>query len=279
MKNTNFFKNLTYEEVLSFGKAQRNRKINTQHVNDFYSIIKAGKSKINLNDGTYLVFGVIPVVVNPITSHIMEGQHRLAAFIKAYENGDIDDNARIMVAFWEIEDEELENIITIDLNSKTKNWSVEDYMNSYAQYIDSYSMLMEFCKSHSLCHEFSNTGREKLKYRYAAAMITGKGQQSALKAGTFSFTEEQYKNADTIHKELCDIRKKLGFPLIGTEIEYMAIEWYVQRNFTTAADILSLTYLPTSVREKKAVSRSDWRIVFSQLKDVIEKNKLKKNAA
>ena len=273
----NFFKILSYEEVLSFGKAQRNRKVNENHVNDFYNVIKAGKSRIELENGTYLVLGIIPVVVNPRTGYIMDGQNRIAAFKKAYEKGDIDNNARILVGFWEVEPGAAENTLIIDLNTKTKNWSMDDYINSYAQDIPCYARLVEFCQTHSLCHVTTKKG-ERNKPRYAAAIITGKGCQSALKAGTFNFTDEQFKAADTIHKELLEIRKKLNMPLTGDEIEYMATEWHVQRNFISVADIKSLTYIPTDVREKKVYNRKDWAFVFSRLKDVVAKKSLGKTA-
>ena len=275
--NNKFFKILSYEEVASFGKAQRNRKVNDNHVNDFYNVIKSGKSRVELEDGNYLVLGIIPVVVNPRTNYIMDGQNRIEAFKKAYEKGDIDDKARILVGFWEVEPGAAENTLIIDLNTKTKNWSMDDYINSYAQDIPYYAGLVEFCQTHSLCHVTTSKG-ERNKPRYAAAIITGKGCQSTLKAGTFSFTEEQFKAADTIHKELLEIRKKLNMPLTGDEIEYMATEWHIQRNFISIADIKSLTYIPTDVREKKVYNRKDWAFVFSRLKDVIAKKSLGKTA-
>lgn len=270
----NFFKTLSYEEVGSFGKDQRNRVVNEIHVNDFYNVIKNGRSRVDLGDGTYLVLGILPVIVNPKTNHILEGQHRIAAFKKAHEKGDIDDNARIMVGYWRIEDDELENLITIDLNSNTKNWSLDDYMTSYAKYKTYYTQLRDFVQTHELCRVPTRKG-DRLKYRYAAAMITGKGCQTALKAGTLTFTPEQLKLADTIHRELVEIRKKLGMPATGDEIEYMATEWYVQRNFISVADIKSLTYLPKSVTEKKIYNKADWREVFSILKDCVGKKQLK----
>lgn len=276
MKNE-FFKILSYEEVVSFGKAQRNRKVNDNHVNDFYNVIKAGKSRIELQDGTYLVLGIIPVVVNPRTGYIMDGQNRVAAFKKAYEKGDIDNKARLLVGFWEVEPGAAENTLIIDLNTKTKNWSMDDYINSYAQDIPSYAGLVEFCQTHSLCHVATNKG-ERNKPRYAAAIITGKGCQTALKAGTFNFTDEQFKAADTIHKELLEIRKKLNMPLTGDEIEYMATEWHVQRNFISIADIKSLTYIPTDVKEKKVYNKKDWAYIFARLRDVISKKNLNKAA-
>lgn len=155
---------------------------------------------------------------------------------------------------------------------------MDDYIASYAQYISSYAKLVEFCKEHSLCHVISKKGKRN-KPRYAAAIITGKGSQSALKSGTFNVTEEQLKKADIIHKELLEIRKKLNMPLTGDEIEYMALEWHVQRNFITVNDIKSLTYIPADVKEKKVYKRGDWAYVFCRLKDVIEKKNLLRNAA
>lgn len=274
--NNDFFKILSYAEVLSFGKAQRNRKVKSSHVNDFVNVIKSGKSRVFLEDSTYLVFGSIPIVINPKTGHILDGQHRLEAFIKAYENGLLDENARIMVTFWDIDDEEIENTITIDLNSKTKNWQMGDYMASYSQYMEPYARLISFCKSHTLCHQTTKTGKEKLKYRYAAAMITGNCQQTQLKAGSFCFTDEQLKLGHTIHNEVYAIRQKLGLPNTGDEIEYMTLEWYKQREYITVGDINSLRYLPKSITEKKIYNKSDWRVVFAELKDIIQKEKDKK---
>lgn len=275
----NFFKTLSYAEAHSFGKAQRNRKVKRNHVNDFVNVIKDGKSRIDLEDGTYLVFGIIPIIVNPVTGNILEGQHRHAAFEKAYEDGLIGDNARILVGYWRIEDPELENIITIDLNSKTKNWSLDDYMASYAQYLENYARLKQFCETHSLCNKPNTSAKaEKTnKYRYGAAIITGKGQTASLKAGVFSFTEEQLTEAETIHKEMVDIRKKLGLPVYatGSEVEAMAIEWHTQRKFISASDIKALVYIPVDVRGRQLSNKSDWNYVFCRLKDAIQKVQLR----
>lgn len=271
--NKNFFKILSYAEVLSFGKAQRNRKEESSHVNDFLNVIRSGKSKVYVDGSTYIVFGPIPIVINPKTGHVLDGQHRLAAFKKAYEAGLIDDNARILVSFWEIDDEEAENTITIGLNSKTKNWRISDYMDSYSQYLEPYSKLIAFCKSHTLCRKTTKNGKEKLNYRYAAAMITGAGQQKQLIGGTLTFTDEQLRLGNTIHNELFAIRKKLGLPYSGEEIESMAVEWHSQRQFMTVEDIISIRYIPKSVAEKKIMNKSDWRVVFAELKDIVQKKK------
>ncbi len=275
MNLDNFFKILTIEEVVSYGRAQRNRQIDDSHVNDFYTIIKNTKFKKN-DDGTYLVYGIIPIIVNPITKHILDGQHKREAVIKAYEKGDIDENARILVGLWEIDDIEEENKVIVMLNTKSKNWTLNDFVESYSKYNENYRRLREFCDTHMLCNSISKSGKKKYKYRYPAAMITGKGGQDLLRGGTFSFTEEQLNTASKIHDELVDIRKKLRLPMTRPDIEDMAKEWHQQRNFITVSQIKAIPYnnLPKSLREKKINNKKDWREVFSVLKDYVQRQSL-----
>lgn len=273
------FKILSVLEVLSFGKGQRNRQISHKHVNDFVNVIKNGKSKFYLDDGTYLVFGIIPIIINPLTGHILEGQHRLEAFKKAYQAGLIDENARILVAYWPIEDEEVENALIIELNSKTKNWTLEDYLNSYSQYLEYYKKLREFCEGHELCINYKN-GVRTFKYRYAAAMLTGKYQATSLRSGKFQFTDEEMKLGDTIHNEMVTIRKKLKFIMSGNDVEAMAAVWYSYRNKISANDIKKLSYIPKGLKDnKKFTKKEDWEQVFSRLRDIIEDSNLKNKAA
>ena len=277
MKKIDFFKILSYAEVASFGKNQRNRKVKDSHVNDFMNVIRDGKFAIHCDDGTYLPFGAAPIIVNPNTGHILDGQHKKEAFIKAYEKGILDDNAGILVSYWPIDDPDLENLLTIALNTNTKKWLAEDYMNCYSQYIESYQMLKDFCLSHELCHEVTKSGSLKCKYRTATAMMTGKNCGSVLNSGAFSFSHEQARLADTIHDELKAIRKFLGMRMVGTDIEAMAIQWVTHRKMVSVSDITSLPRVSrkvysmlTGVPNQKA-----WDTVFSVLESVIRKRNLK----
>lgn len=278
-----FFKVLSYEEVVSFGKGQRNRKVKLNHVNDFINVIKNGKSRKYLDEEVYLVFGLIPVIINPVTGHIMEGQHRLQAFIDAHNKGMIDDNARILIVYWDIYDEELENTLIIDLNSNSKNWSIDDYMNNYSQYLEYYQKLKEFCENHELCMTYGKKGEKTHKYRYAAAMIKGMSQASVLKKGAFTCTDEELKQADIIHKELCEIRKKLNLPMVGTDIEAMAIVWHTDRNLISVSDIKSIYYFNKDIEKKLAdikniKNKKDWDYIFSKFEKIVNTKNLKKVA-
>lgn len=272
MKYSNFFKILGYDEVVSFGKAQKNRKINSKHVNDFLTIIKDTKFVAD-EDGIILVYGIIPIIVNPFTGHILDGQHRLEAFKIAIEKGLIPADAKILVGYWRIEDENHENEVTIMLNSKSKNWSQNDYLDAYAKDIEYYSKLKDFCLSHSLC--FNQHGNVTTpNYRYGAAIITGKCCHGWLKDGSFSFTPDQLAVAENIHEEMVQIRQKLG--LKNTcDIEPMAVEWHTQRQLMNINDIISLNYIPAGIRDRQIRNKRDWAEVFSILNVNVQKKRLK----
>lgn len=258
-----FFKILSYEEVVDFGKNQNNRQVKPNHVNDFINIIK----EKNYSEEMPLAYGVMPIVVNPKTNHVLDGQHKLEAFKKAHENGLIDSRFKILIANWYVEDEAAEREIIIMLNSNSKNWSVDDYMASYAQTNDYYAMLKEFCRTHSLCQEIKcNSNEPRLKYRYGAAIVKGIGCQRVLKQEKFTVTEEELAVANVIHDEMEQIRKKLGIDKVGQDIEPMALEWRTQRQFITKDEILALS-LTQQIKEKKPKNRAEWAEMFSLLKD------------
>ena len=277
MNLNSFFEILTVKEVVSFGKAQRNRQVSKSHANDFFTIIKNTKFEKD-DDGTYLVFGPIPLIANRLTGNLMDGQHKQEALKRAYEEGILDDNARVLVGYWDTPDLDEENRIIVMLNTNSKNWTLNDYVESYAKYNENYKRLIDFCASHSLCQKMSPKGPQ-YKPRYAAAMITGKGGQAVLASGNFSFTEEQFEEADKIHGELMTIRQKLNLPLVGPDIEDMACEWHRNRNFITAKQIKNL-YIPAAIRNMMSIrTRKDWKFVFNTLRANIQDLEYKASVA
>lgn len=277
MKIQDFFKTLSYEEVAFFGKAQKNRKINEKHVNDFVNFLK-DKVFVPDEDGDMLAYGLIPIIVNPVTNHVLDGQHKLAAYKKAIDSGLIPSDVKILVGYWKINDETHENEVTVMLNTKSKNWSLADFLNAYAQDNKCYSGLVDFCEKHDLCKKITKDGVQ-LKFRYGAAIITGSACEKSLKNGTFSYTEDQFAVADIVHNEMVSIRKKLGLKNASNEIEYMAKVWHEKRKEMTANDIVSLTYIPCSVRNMQITTQKDWVMVFLLLNEQIKKDKSKSNAA
>lgn len=276
MKIAEIFKLLTYEEVKDFGRNQKNRQINEQHVNDFVNVLK-NKQWVPDEDGDMVAYEIIPVIYNPVFNHILDAQHKHKAYLKCIEQGIIPDNVKILVGYWPIYNEELEHMITIDLNNKTKNWSLNDYMDCYSKYMDAYAKLKSFCENHILCKKINKDGEPQLKYRYGAAIVTGRGCEKVLKMGSLSFTEDQVALADIVHDEMVQIRHKLGIYKTSSEVEDMAKAWHTQRKIMNAKDIVSLKHIPSSVKERQIKSQKDWNEVFSILNNIVQQQKLKES--
>lgn len=267
MKVTDFFKILGYDEVVMFGKAQRNRKVKDKHVNEFVNLIKNKEY-----DEETLVFGLIPIIINPVTNHILDGQHRLEAFKKAIKRGLIPENAKILVGFWKISDECAERDTIIVLNTNSKNWTLEDYLNSYAQMNEYYAKLRQFCQTHSLCNQ-KNGDVIKLNYRYGAAIIKGKACHSALKNEEFACDEAELALAEVIHEEMVQIRQKLEMNYSSTDIEGMATEWHKARKIMSYKDILKVN-IPQRIMNNKPKNATEWENVFGLLYKRIAENKM-----
>lgn len=204
---------VVYKETLKFGANQENRAYNHAHLE------KIKKQCLNSLDT------MPPITINVVTNHIIDGQHRLKAFQMLVENEQIELDSKIKVMFVEIPVEEEKQAI-IDANTNSKNWSLDDYIASYAKAgILSYVKLDEWCKAHPLASE-----NGKSKFRYGAAIITGKRCSSDLKNGEFSFTEEEFQRADEVHAEMLEIVELFGLKGKGAWIESLANSWMAVRN-------------------------------------------------
>lgn len=249
------FELVPYEVSTSFGINKENRVFNRGHVE------RIKKQFLN----SYEMMP--PITVNLITRHIIDGQHRLFAWQELHKGEQIPKDSQLKVMYVEIPVEKEKQAI-IDANTNSKNWSLDDYINSYIkQNIVSYVKLDEWCKSHPLS---SDNG--KSKYRYGSAMITGKRCSNDLKNGLFTFTEEDFQRADEVHAELLEIVEVLELKGKGNWIESLAVSWIEVRNqhdFRTwikefKAKKQSLLKLPKD-------NSKDWENIFAQVHLAIDK--------
>ena len=259
------FVKVDYSTAKSFGRNQRNRVVSKQHVNDFYQkICSNGVSQ----DGTG--YGPYPIHVNIRTNHILDGQHRLAAYLKAIEEEKIPSDTLIYVAYEDL-DEESEISKIIDLNINSKNWTLDDYVDCEKCCNDNFRRLTEFAETHSLCHTENSKGEKKCKYRYAAAILTGRGSAAALKNRTIQISDEDIERGELVHEELIGIRKVLA-KLRGIEYnegtyfdtEGMAIQWMDYRNRLTVDDFKN-GYIPKNLLNIDARKQADWHNLFNEV--------------
>ncbi len=251
------FTAMGYDQAMLLRLREDNRLINHQHVNKIL--------KKMIED-----FDAIPCIrVNKRTNTIIDGQHRYKAYIRAIEEGLIPKDTKLMVEYLDIPIEEEVNAI-IESNINSKNWKLDDYINLYVkQGSEVYKRLGTWCKEHALAFDDG-----KPKYRYGAAMITGKHCGAAMKNGEFYISDQELKKADEIHAELMNIIEILGLSENGAWIEPLAISWHQHRDMHTFKVWLSQMKVPTTKNRLIKMPKSnvkEWDSIFAQVHTAIDK--------
>ena len=239
-------------DARNFGHNQENRKVDTRHV-----------ARIK-KDWEHSKDFIPPITINQTTNNIIDGQHRLQAFIELVDEGKLPSDSKILVRFINVEPSEEKQII-IDSNTKSKNWKQSDYIDSYSESKEAYKKLIEWCLIHPLCID----KKGKAKPRYGAAMIKGKGCGGMLKNGKFTVTDDELKNAEETHNELLQIIEILGLEQQGSYIENLAVEWAkAQKTYAivTKKDWLSLlTSKKNAIAKMPKSSGKAWRTIFDDM--------------
>jgi hypothetical protein len=246
---------VSYEETKNYGINQENRAYNHSHLQ------KIRKQCLNSLET------MPPITINVITNHIIDGQHRLKAYQTLIEDNEIDKDSKIKVMFVEIPVEEEKQAI-INANTNSKNWSLDDYIASYAKAgIVSYVKLDEWCKAHPLSND-----NGKSKFRYGAAIITGKRCSSELKNGEFSFTEGEINRADEVHAEMLEIVELFNMKGKGQWIESLAVSWIdVREQHEFRVWIKELKSKKQRFLKLPKDNSSDWDSIFAQAHLAIDK--------
>ena len=248
----NEYLNATREFTNRFKSTKENRQINHGHVSKI-------KEMMILHFKNFP-----PISVNKRTHHIVDGQHRLEAYQKLVDSGEFSSETTIPVMYCDIPEDE-EHIAIIDANTTSKNWSLDDFMVSYAVENPEYKKLDVWAKSHSLCHD-----GKKSKFRYAAAILKGENSVKTLKSGKFCITNEDYKNVEAIHSELIEILEVLNKPDNGSFIESIALSWSKVRTLhpfkTWLKELKAKKY---TLAKKPFSNKKDWDNIFSTISTAI----------
>ena len=239
-------------DARNFGHNQENRKVDARH------IARIKKDWIKSKDF------MPPITINQITNNIIDGQHRLQAFIELVDEGKLPSDSKILVRFINVEPSKEKQII-IDSNTKSKNWKQSDYIDSYSESKEAYKNLIEWCSNHPLCID----KKGKIKPRYGAAMIKGKGCGGMLKNGKFTVTDDELKNAEATYNELLQIIEILGLEQQGSYIENLAVEWAkAQKNYELVSKknwLSLLTSEKNTIAKMPKTSGKAWRTIFDNL--------------
>lgn len=251
-------KQVTYDVTLNFGKNQRNRQINHSH-------------KEEIKNEMLKHFEIIPpITVNRLTNNIIDGQHRAKAFQELIEKGQLNPTTRLLVMFVDIPIENEAEAI-IDANTHSKNWSMDNYIYSYTTKVDddlplnydreSYCKLNNFCLAHTLTSE-----NGKSKFRYGAAIITGKSSAKLLKSGTFTVTDEQVAEGEEILREMEEIINLFDIQGKGAWIEGLAVAWSERRKaFPFKHFMRELKRKKNRFQKQPKNNAKDWARIFNEV--------------
>lgn len=219
-----------------------------------------------------------PITVNVVTNHIIDGQHRLKSFREVIEDNMIDKETTIKIMYVSIP-KEFEKQAIIDANTHSKNWTLDDYIHSYVKAgISSYVKLEEWCDKHILCYmcnkKKNGVEDKKYKYRYASAILTGKGCESDLKSASFYFDNQQMCVADEVHAEMLEIINLLGKKEIGPWIESLAISWHSRRDLHPFnAWIKEMKSKKKTISKMQTTNTKEWNLLFDTIHTAIDLKK------
>lgn len=204
------FRFVPYEETLKFKLHKENRMTNAHHLDDmveqfrrFYDILP-------------------PIVVNLDTMKVIDGQHRLRAYQVLVTTNETFKNKLLKVIFVSIP-EENEMEVVISANNHSKRWSINDYVESYANKGNKhYQKLIEFCKTNGFAK-----GRTGPKYSYGAKILSG--TRTGLKEGKF-IVKRSEREVEDICFELKEIQKICNLQNNGYWVETLSSLWPKYRN-------------------------------------------------
>lgn len=222
---------LNYTKFKKFGESEKKKAEKIALVKKIQKELKAGKKFIELSAEDLKKVGFNPfnrktneshlrqikrdmlvslsdfpaIVINVITGNLIDGQHRVRAFLQLVKSGQLPEDAKLDVKLVEIENEEEFKTI-ININTNSKNWSIDDYIRTYVeQGIESYVLLDDFCKEGSPYLYDNKT--KKRKYTYAAAILKPSVASSGnnLKYGLFEISHEDIDRGRKKLRELEDL--------------------------------------------------------------------------
>lgn len=265
METNNSIHEISREVASTFEFNALNRPINPSQISNLKKNIFKSE---NPNDTKMFVS---PIIVNKRTNNVIEGQHRLKAFLDLTEKDEYS-KATLGVMYVDITPKKEVELMKI-MNNTTKRWQTADFINSYIKSKNpNYVRLEKFCNSHELTK--GNTEKSLPKYRYGVAFIKGKNCDTDLRKGTFICTDDELEKGEIIHNEVLKIFDSMDINERSHLTEIVAFSWMQRRNDIKDFE-LALKELKVSksfrnmVKDTKRVE--DWKDMFIKLRDKIEK--------
>lgn len=168
------------------------------------------------------------VKINLQTMNVIDGQHRILAFIKNKERGN-GDGLYLEVQFVNLPyDKELEMIT--DLNRYDANWKMNDYIDKGVQLeLKPFLDFVQFAEHNPLCHSIDDNGKKTVQYVNTARCLYGKRVNDGIKGLTLELTKEQLTFGAKVANEINQILNLTGYEVKNNWIEQPIGCWYKKR--------------------------------------------------
>lgn len=198
-----------------------NRTLNKAHIAEIASDIMKTPYKAKY---------FAPVRIDINSMGIADGQHRISAFIKAWESGSKEPMKVIFESYPTDANERMSVIAR--MNGTNKNWGVNDHQHRLLAENNTHMLNIEsFGKSHSLCQKKNKKG-EVVDFfpRYAYAILFGKNATKDVKDGSIKISKSDLDFGEQMHSELEQLVSVLGYE-VNSWFESFAHAWYnIRRN-------------------------------------------------
>lgn len=260
---------LDIETVKKLKKHPQNRTIRQPQVNRILAAMERGHC-------------ITEIVVNSRTNTVIDGQHRIAAYVKySVLHPELAKSMKISCIYIDIPKEsEFAEIIT--RNSTPVKWGTSDYINAFADAgYENYVRLREFMKSCNLCHGMSEDMKKKRinspKVTNALALLGIPYETTKYKAGMLEVAQDEIELAKKRAKEINSVLEAVDPQhTIGTRsITYLIGSWVYREKadvgLSSEQRSMHIVSHKKEIREyvkesgNKLSKASDWNNLFNMV--------------
>lgn len=260
---------LDIETVKKLKKHPQNRSIRPAQVNRILAAIENGQR-------------ITEIIVNSQTNTVIDGQHRIAAYVKySVIHPELAEKIIVPCIYIDVP-QETEFAEIIIRNSTPAKWGSSDYINAFADAgYESYVRLRDFMKSCPLCHGMTeDMGLKRInspKITNALALLGVRYETAKYKAGMFEVAQDEVELAEKRAKEINAIMEAVDpqHTIGNRSVTYLISSWVArekmdiglsseQRSLYIAAHKKEIrSYVKES--GNKLSKGSDWNNLFNMV--------------
>lgn len=225
-----------------------NRQLDEQHVKDIMNVILNGEY-----GGKYIA----PIRVDEVSHVVLDGNHTLEAFRRAWANGS---KEKIKIMFVDVPDDVMKlHRIVADINSGNLKWDIDDFSTAQEKLGIPYMVkLKEFAETHPLC--ITGKKKQKISYRTVGCFLKGGNITNNIMKETLEITGEELEFAETIYQEIDKMMDVLKYTK-NNWFESFIKAWYsIRKDDIVYNKIINNTGFDTFLKHIKKLS-IDWQLI------------------